>query len=383
MGRCIDDQASAGQPDGPAPEPVGPVKAWDAGTGRHLYAMVGGAGSIEEFTKYHRIGSILGEGWRVHILPDPDAVRGRFPRKGPGGLADTYADILRPVATREKVWLLGDCIGGVDAFALACRLQADGVADVGLILMDAAAPARAERRTSALPPAIEIYESLPERAGPLSEAIHRLWLRLARWPSAHILFHARPASRRQACRMAEAFGLFDGADYCARVQMADPDPEAAFRHYLAEGWTSGEPPSPAFNAFRYAKVMDGFRPGTDEPVLHALLHGMRTRYVRRKVREKVAQPNLRSDIMAARTQLRRDDFQAGTFRGDLHLLLSERIYDRGGDLGWGRHVEGTVHRHRVTGDHRTYLKEHLSETAGTLGRLLGAPAAEDGQAVSR
>jgi surfactin synthase thioesterase subunit len=383
MARCIDERLATGREEGPADGSVAPVKAWDAGTGRHLYAMVGGAGSVEEFTKYHRIGSVLGEGWRVHILPDPDAVRGRFPRKGPGGLADIYAEILRPVAAREKVWLLGDCIGGVDAFALACRLQADGVAEVGLILMDAAAPARTERRTAPLPPAIGMYESLPERAGPLSEVLHRLWLRLAQWPTGHRLFHARPASRRQAYRMAVAFGLFDAADYRARMPAADTDPEAAFRHYLAEGWTSGEPPSPAFNAFRYAKVMDAFRPGTDEPVLHALLHGMRTRYVRRKVREKVAHPNLRSDIMAARTQLRRDDFQAGTFRGDLHLLLSERIHDRGSDLGWGRHVHGTVHRHRVTGDHRTYLKDHLAETALTLGRILDSPGDEAGQAVSR
>jgi hypothetical protein len=87
--------------------------------------------------------------------------------------------------------------------------------------------------------------------------------------------------------------------------------------------------------------------------------------------------------MAARTQLRRDDFQAGTFRGDLHLLLSERIHDRGSDLGWGRHVHGTVHRHRVTGDHRTYLKDHLAETALTLGRILDSPGDEAGQAVSR
>lgn len=129
-------------------------------------------------------------------------------------------------------------------------------------------------------------------------------------------------------------------------------------------------PSAGFNPYRYRKIVDGFRPGTDEPVLHALLFGMRARYVRRKVLDSVRKPRLHSDVMAARTMLRREMFSPGLFRGDLHLVMSGRVFDRGSDLGWARHVEGKVHLHRAEGDHRTYLKEELEATASILKGIL-------------
>jgi amino acid adenylation domain-containing protein len=347
-----------------------PVEAWDTGSGRHLFAMVGGAGSVSEFTKYHRIGSFLGEAWRVHILPDPDASLGRFPRMGPAQLAARYAEVVMPVARREKVWLLGDCIGGVDAFALACELQSAGISELGLILLDASAPPPDQDRRPSAPLAADSFAAMPETGGRLAEAIHRRLMPLASRRWARWLLHLPPRSRRQAFRLASAWGLFDPDDYLSRVSEAGLTPEEAFHHYLSVGWRQGLPPSSAFNAYLYRKILNEFQPGADEPVLHALLFGMRTPFVRRKIMEKVSQPDPRSDIMAARTLLRRVDFRPNVFRGDLHLVLSARIHDRGTDLGWGRYVTGSVRIHRVEGDHRSYLQEHLLHTAATVRKLL-------------
>lgn len=371
MARLLEELAGAIRIEAVASS-MHPVTAWDTGSGRHLFAMVGGAGSISEFTKYHRIGSFLGEAWRVHILPDPEASMGQFPRSGPQELASRYAEFVRPFALREKVWLLGDCIGGIDAFALACTLQASGVPDVGLILMDVAAPAPFHAGIPSTASAIQGYAALPETQDPLREGFHAMRLALSAKDTIGFLSHPVPASRRQVYRMAVAYGLFDPAEYLARVPDAGPGYFDAFRHYLDRGWKDGLMPSAGFNPFRYRKIVGGFRPGTDEPVLHALLFGMRVGYVRRKIRESVARPRHHSDVMAARTLLRRESFQPGIFRGDLHLVMSGKVFDRGTDLGWGRQVEGRVHLHRTEGDHRSYLKERLDATASILQGILSA-----------
>jgi amino acid adenylation domain-containing protein len=369
MARLLDDLSHSIRIEG-RDKRILPVDAWDTGSGRHLFAMVGGAGSVSEFTKYHRIGSFLGEAWRVHILPDPDASHGRFPKMGPAQLAERYAELVLPVASREKVWLLGDCIGGIDAFALACALQSSGVQDIGLILMDVAAPAPSTRVPSSSPSAFDRYYMLPERQDPLREGLHDMLLPLLRMEAAGLLFHPVPSSRRQAFRMAVALGLFDPSEYLASFPEAGPSDEDAFRHYMDRGWKEGAMPSAGFNPYRYRKIVDGFHPGADEPVLHALFFGMRVRYVRRKVMDSIKRPRQHSDLMAARTMLRREMFSLGVFRGDLHLVMSGRVFLRGTDLGWSRHVEGKVHLHRAEGDHRTYLKEELDATASILKGIL-------------
>ncbi|NDC78439.1 MAG: hypothetical protein EBZ67_11280 [Chitinophagia bacterium] len=369
MARLLDDRSASIRIEGEG-NPFLPVEAWDTGSGRHLFAMVGGAGSISEFTKYHRIGSFLGEAWRVHILPDPDASHGRFPKMGPAQLADRYAEVVLPVAKREKVWLLGDCIGGIDAFALACALQSSGVPNIGLILMDVSAPVLKREVPALSSSAIDLYHLLPERQDAIREAMHDMMLPLVGMRSAGLLFHPVPGSRRQAFRMAVALGLFNPIEYLAAFPESGPTHYDAFRHYMEKGWKDGAMPASGFNPHRYRKIVDGFRPGNDEPVLHALIFGMRVRYVRRKVLESVRRPRLHSDLMAARTMLRREMFSPGVFRGDLHLVMSGRVFYRGTDLGWSRHVEGKVHLHRAEGDHRTYLKEELDATASILKQIL-------------
>jgi hypothetical protein len=50
-----------------------------------------------------------------------------------------------------------------------------------------------------------------------------------------------------------------------------------------KGWTAGRLPSEGFHGHRYLEVEEGFVPGSEEPVLHALLIGMHRVEVRRKL----------------------------------------------------------------------------------------------------
>jgi hypothetical protein len=170
--------------------------------------------------------------------------------------------------------------------------------------------------------------------------------------------------------MAVALGLFDPSEYILSIPASGSSHLDAFRHYMDRGWKEGAMPAAGFNPYRYRKIVDGFRPGTDEAVLHALLFGMRVRYVRRKISESLRKPRLHSDLMAARTMLRHEMFCPGVFRGDLHLVMSGKVFNRGTDLGWSKHVAGMIHLHRVRGDHRTYLKEELDATASILKGIL-------------
>jgi acyl-coenzyme A synthetase/AMP-(fatty) acid ligase/thioesterase domain-containing protein len=350
--------------------PISPVKVWDTGHGAYVFAFVGGAGSEEEFTKYHLIGRVLGEAWRLYILPDPQTSKGRFPTIGLDELADQYAGILIPFSKHGKIWLLGDCIGGVDAFAVACALQTHGIQEIGLIHMDNELPSPRPKVPSNGLKGMDAYRQLPALTSPYQDRLFRIFLWLGRLNSLRYIFHVRPRSRRQVLDMAIEYGLFDPEDYARRCPDAGHCAETRFHHYLQSGWPNQEPPSNRFNAYRYAKQVPNFDIQSDEPLLHALLSGFDTRYPRRRVLAHMQRPNLKSDIMSARIDIRQNFLIRSAFKGDLHMLLSEDFPEDLGSIGWERHINGAVHIHRVTGDHRSYLKEHLAATASVIRRIL-------------
>ncbi|MFN7280662.1 MAG: hypothetical protein ACK5VH_10920 [bacterium] len=141
--------------------------------------------------------------------------------------------------------------------------------------------------------------------------------------------------------------------------------------YLSGGWTDRQPPASGFNAARYRKQVPVFDPAQDDPVSHALLFGMKGGYVRRRLMDQMSEPVGKSDIMAARTWLRREDFRPERFKGKVLLILSERIFARGGMRGWERHVDGIIEVRKGRGDHRSYLREHVRETALVIRRSIG------------
>lgn len=369
MARFIDSKMAAITPQ-VMDLPINPVKVWDTGHGEYVFALVGGAGSEEEFTKYHLIGRVLGAGWRLYILPDPQTSKGRFPTVGLDQLAEAYARVLMPFCREEKVWLLGDCIGGTDAFAVACALQDGGIDQIGLIQMDCEVPASQANIPKTESNGRMDYQHLPESASSMHDWAFHTFLLLAKFKFLRNAFHMRPRSRRQVLSMAIQYGLFDPIDYTRRCPQAGETKEKVFSHYIENGWPMGEPPSARFNAYRYAKHVAGFDLDTDEPLTHALLLGFNEHYSRRRVLAYVEKPNMKSDIMSARIDIRRNFSIRSKFRGVIHLLLSEEFPEGLGGIGWEHHVDGNVHVHRVEGDHRSYLKENLFETATVIRQIL-------------
>jgi len=352
--------------------PIEPVRAWDTGRGKHIFAFVGGAGSEEEFTKYHLIGRVLGEDWRIHILPDPETSRGRFPTTGLDVLAHRYTKAILSICQQEKAWLLGDCIGGHDAVAVATALQEAGVENIGLIVMDSRAPSPTPDEPQKSHSALESYRLMRDKGTPWQEAWFRIFLSVSRFKPVRSLIHVRPRSKSQVARMALEYRLFE-PEYYAR-HSTDPmiSPENAFMHYMEKGWGKGQPPSSRFNVYRYARHATGFSMKDDEPIIHALLHGFMERYVRNRVLAYVEKPNLKSDLMSARRQIRDNHVIPQKFKGELQILASEDYQKKGGSQEWEKHINGNIHIHNVEGTHSSYLKEKLTDTARTLLKILEA-----------
>jgi amino acid adenylation domain-containing protein len=343
------------------------VVVWNPGGAQVVHVMVGGAGSVEEYTKYHRIGEILGEGYEVRILPDPSTTENRFPHVPMDELARTYAASILQHRQEGPFVLLGDCVGGIDAFATACELQRSTSAPVRLIMMDALSPVMQQKQRPG-PSALELYRQLPESASVMTELLFGIFLKCASLPGFRQLFHWTPASRRQVELMAAAYGLFDSAFYARHYPVSRET--TAFSQYLASGREKHYIPSDRFNPFRYRKHLPDFNIGEDDPVLHALLIGMRIPFIRRKILSYGSKDQLKSDLISARSFLRRERFRPGIFRGDVDLVVSSKIYEKNRTMGWEKYVGGELHTWRTEGDHRSYLREHLPATASLIRRLL-------------
>jgi amino acid adenylation domain-containing protein len=346
-----------------APSDIRAVEVWGSGQGQPVYAMVGGAGSVEEYTKYHRIGEQLGSEYRLLILPDPDTEGGAYPVRDLTVLADQYARYIRSIQPEGPVMLLGDCIGGIDAYATACALQCSGGRDVSVVMLDTTAPGFLPLSTN-ISSVRSLVDSLPEQAGFLSEWFSRIYLGMHRLTGLGRWIYRTPRSRRQLEALAVSWGLFSpDVDRHVSDEHSKDGLYRSFNTYLKEGWKNRKPSASGFNPVRYRKQVPEFDPMADDPVSHALLFGMRGGYVRRRLMDMMGDPIGKSDIMAARTWLRREAYHPERFNGRVMLILSEKIYARGGMRGWDRHVDGVVEVRQGRGDHRNYLREHLSETS--------------------
>lgn len=345
----------------------GVVAVWDPPGGRNVFVMVGGAGTEAEYTKYHRMGRFLGDGHRLLVLPDAEVLSGRLPRRRLGELVEEYVGMILREQPKGPYRLMGDCLGGIDAFAVACRLQQTGQVVASLVLLDTLAPMTPVVR-SMVGEGLGAYASLPERRHPMRQAWFRF--RMSVCVATRGWWHPVPGSRSEVFDQALGYGLFDPSVHARECPVFEGDPEERFVHYISQGHVQRIASSGTFNAYRYKKNVPAFDIRSDNPVLHALLIGMRSRYVSGKVLHYKRTDNRRSDTMAARSFLRRELFHPGVFRGDVHVVMSSRIHSRKPSGGWERHTAGNVLSHRTEGDHRSYLGDLLRKTSTIIKDIL-------------
>ena len=370
MARVIDGDA-AKESVSLGDDAIAPVRVWGGGEGRDVYAFVGGAGSEEEFAKFHLLGRVVGEGWRIHILPDPETHKGDFPTIGMGALTERYGKSILSHRRSDRVWLIGDCIGGIDAYAVAGWLQDAGVDVEGVVTMDTPAPEAPVLRLSHGDP-LSGYLSLPVRRHKAFHAWFKLRMNISKWTGG--LFHPVAKSREEVVTQAVAYGLIDPDSFADGGSEVPIDAMKSFERHLESDVLTRAVPSRSFNAFRYRKNVPGFDIRSGSPVLHALFAGMRTRYVARKVFGYRVQENWKSDIMAARSYVRREAFKPGRFNGPLHIIRSRLMHLRNPTGGWERWHLGELAVHTASGDHQSYLREDLQQTASVLSDILNGRA---------
>jgi amino acid adenylation domain-containing protein len=370
MSILIEEQQNARMNSEGIPTVLLPIPAWDPLNGWPVYVMVGGAGSPEEFTKYHRIGEHIGEDFKLLIMPDPAGMESLFPQMPVGELARKYAQMILARQPEGPYILMGDCIGGIDAYATACEIERMTGEKVRVIMMDTSAPLKHGHQDATPHGLLQYYNRFTETPASNEWSFH-IFLRALKIPGFRKLFHRTPESRKQAERLAIAYGLFDPEWYRKTYLSTSDIAEDPFAHYIREGWKRHFMPSPCFNPYRYRKNNDGFSISDDNPVLHALFIGMRQRYVRNRIDHGRLPRARRSDIMSARTFLRREQFLPLTFGGDVDLIVSAKIHARNPMMGWDHYVSGRLRSYRTEGDHRSYLKEQLSVTAALLSGILG------------
>jgi hypothetical protein len=293
------------------------------------------------------MGELVGAGVRMRMMPDPESSFGRLAHKDVRELAKVHAERIGQVSESGKTWLLGAGLGAVDAFAVGCELQGMGEREVGLILVDPVSLSRAGPRSQSESKAVDSYERMPKRGGFLEERLFDLRLRSATRGPLRYRDHPVPRSKAQVYRAACAFGLFDPVVYGRRYGCMTLSGEGMFEEYLREGWKSGRLPSEGFHAHRYREVAEGFVPGSDEPVLHALLFGMGRGEVRRRIVSMSREPLGLPDVVSARAFLRMEAYAPGMFRGEVHLVMTGETDGSDAQKSWQALVAGEVYMHQV------------------------------------
>ena len=104
-----------------------------------LFIVPGGQGGEKEFTVYGRMIRPLGPDWPVYGLLAQTWNRKQAPRTM-AALTDELIGTLRSAQPHGPYALVGECLGGLAAHALAARLRAEGETVRAVVLMDTTAP---------------------------------------------------------------------------------------------------------------------------------------------------------------------------------------------------------------------------------------------------
>jgi amino acid adenylation domain-containing protein len=124
---------------GAASTPGTVVRLGSAG-GRLVFVVPGGAGDREDLFTARRVARATGEGFRFLCFRS-----GPPPHPRAAELAERFLRELRAEAPRGPYALVGDCVGGIVAFAMARRLRAEDEEVALLALLDAPYPTAGKR----------------------------------------------------------------------------------------------------------------------------------------------------------------------------------------------------------------------------------------------
>ena len=196
-----------------------------AGSGRRVFVVPGGAGDGPDLFAARRIARAVGDGFSFVALRSAGLPRG-------ASVSDAFLRRLRSAQPRGPYAIVGDCVGGPVAFAIAGRLRQAGEAVDLLALVDAPFPSARRRRRACLrarfPKAARAWERIVYfrarlrhhaaalRSAPAGRLAYAL--RFGRVAASGIAGPAEPAGTRSpdardlyvSAALAERPGFFDG-----------------------------------------------------------------------------------------------------------------------------------------------------------------------------
>jgi thioesterase domain-containing protein/acyl carrier protein len=120
--------------------PAGALVRLGDGAGRPVFVVPGGAGDREDLFTARRVARATGGGFRFLCFRS-----GPPPHPPADDLAARFLRELRAEAPRGPYALVGDCVGGIVAFAMARCLRAEGEEIALLALLDAPYPTAGKR----------------------------------------------------------------------------------------------------------------------------------------------------------------------------------------------------------------------------------------------
>jgi hypothetical protein len=216
-------------------------------------------------------------------LPDPEALSGKVPVIPLEDLAQKYAEAILRHHPEGPYILMGECIGGMDAFAIGCALQKVTDAEVRLMLLDTTAPEKISE------PEKDHHQKYVQSQIPQPPAFDSIRETLKRWLTKGSEAGKMPATNTAAFRkmkeLALSWHLFDERFYLDTnddVAVSGYDP---FLHYMNSGWREGRPPSIFFNARTYAQINSTYVEEEENPIAHFLNKGRYDNHVLHCVRK--------------------------------------------------------------------------------------------------
>ena len=251
--------------------------ALKAGNGRKpVFFLPGGYGGDGEFLVYARLLHHVGEEFSFFGLRPPSA-DGKNP--APERVEDMAAGYLREITAANAhgpYLLVGNCIGGIVAYEMACQLSEQGRKIADLILMDTFCPDPGQINVVA------------ETRRKVDKIAHHYYLQRAVAHAKHL----------------QQISCGEGLKYVWTLTLGLPGVRRGRRIRQS-----------------YIKALGRYRPKA--------------------------------------------------YTGPISMIVSEEYFQRHPTLGWSPFVAGErVHVHRVPGDHESYIREHVRDTALQLQHCL-------------
>ena len=315
-----------------------------------VFLAIGGPAEPAAYYKFRMLAAKPPGSLQVIGLRDPEAIEPLRMQTSLEQLAERYAQSILKHYPAGPYTLLGNCIGGLDAFVTACKLQRNTDATVRLLLWDAPGPARI---TQAYQHPLSPEQWMPVPAADKEVILSWNWFNedWYRWKYPSVAFHGH-------------------------------DPLA---HYLNHGWRHERKPVERFDPRVFSEMHPEYHQASGSPVTWLLNRLRSAEYPPERSVLQITPPHevlppyppviapqtpASKRISIARRDIRYAHHFTESFAGDMHLFLSNGVTPGSDGFGWVHHATGEIHTYALPGDQESTLMEDFRDVMRVMGDVL-------------